>query len=198
MKEFLLWLIAKIGNEWFWPAWSNFRWKKSVHGDVMIEEEEKIKTIPDIRRTACNIYSKFNYEEDGLDELGDSVVPPPQNYLNYKEGTLCDDCDGFHSTMYHFMHGSNIECYLLSVNAIGCGHCVILFKLDDLWRVCDYTSVTEGHSTAAAAISSYDEIFEKVYQTKSKVFYNGLTKYDYLDGKFKAQSIESLDGEKGA
>ena len=28
-KEFLLWLIAKISNEWFWPAWSNFRWKKS-------------------------------------------------------------------------------------------------------------------------------------------------------------------------
>jgi hypothetical protein len=76
------------------------------------------------------LYAKFDYTKDGIDQLGDSITPPPQNYAHYLQDTVKDDCDGFHSLMYHCVKKSGIECYLLSVVSNDGGHCVLVFNVN--------------------------------------------------------------------
>lgn len=185
--------FASIACKVWWPHWSNFRWRKSIRSNIEIPDEDKITSIEKAGQVARQVYKKFDYTADGFDELWDSIVPPPQNYQNYLDGCVKDDCDGFHSTMYHFMYNSNLESYLLSVIAFGVSHCVLLFKFDGLWHVNDYTTIHEGYNTPEEAISAYDEKYPKIYtNVKSEVFYNSLLKYNYEKGKFKNQKISEL------
>lgn len=92
----------------------------------------------------------------------------------------------------HCLRHSGIECYLLSAVAVGGGHCVLIFKFNDKWYVNDYTSVYDGFERAEDAIYDYNEIYAKVYKTKSYVVYNGIVDYDCTTGKFKALKIKDL------
>ena len=181
-------LLGPLFTRW-WCFWSNVRFKKAIRTDkTLLREEDKVSTIKDIRKLAVTLYQKFEWTADGIDELWDAVTPPPQNYSNYIAAEeLKDDCDGFHSVMHYCLSMSGIECYLLSVNAWGLGHCVLLFKYRNKWYVNDYMGVYGPHDTAAQAIQEYNKTFVEDYQPKSEVWYNALVAYDYDLGKFKVE-----------
>lgn len=181
-----------IAKRW-WVFWSNFRFRKAVRENIEILEEDKARTISEIKSLVKKLYKKFTWTKDGIDQLGDAVTPPPQNYKHYLNGELKDDCDGFHSLVYHCLHNSGIECYLLSVIALNSGHCVLLMKLNNKWRVIDYTDVYNGYDTPQEAIESYNKEYVALYtKAESEVYANSLTRYNYEIGKFKLVDAEEL------
>lgn len=186
-------IVCELATRFWWPFWSNRRWRKAVKEDIEIEEEDRVWDYESLKKVANQIYKKFRYTHDGVDQLFDSIVPPPQNYINYRHDLVYDDCDGFHSTLYHCLHRSNIECYLLTANAIGAGHCILLYKLNAKWGVVDYTSVKPMEDTPEVAIKEYNKTFPSRYGAKSEVLYNGLVEFDYKEKKFRYKEIEELD-----
>ena len=195
MNKFTKWFLtigAKFACEKWWPFWSNIRWHKAIRTNIEILDTDKVKTVSEARQLVSKVYKKFTWTKDGADQLWDSITPPPQNYQNYLDGEIKDDCDGFHSTIYHFLYNSDLECYLLSVIARGCSHCVLIFKLGKSWYVDDYDKVYNGFSTIEAAIEDYNTKYIQMYTTKSEVYYNSLTKFDYEKGKFKNQPFKEI------
>lgn len=173
-----------------WCSWSNTRFKQAERFDTTLEKDEIIQDIFGVTRTAREIYNNFEWTKDGIDQLGDAIVPPPQNYRNLKNAKLKDDCDGFHSALYHYMYNSGYECYLLSVVAIDGGHCVLIYKDEsNKWRVVDYKKVYESFCDMSAAIEDYNTHYQKVYKLKAP-FYNGLVLYNYVTGKFSRVKIK--------
>lgn len=142
--------------------------------------------MEDIDALALRIYRHFDYTEDGPDQLWDAITPPPQNYFTYISGTssVQDDCDGFHSTVYHCLRNSDIPCYLLSAVSPSGGHCLLVFYLNDLWHVLDYTRIYPGHLTLKDAVLAYNKIYTEKYGHKYDVWYNALISYNYDKKKF--------------
>ena len=138
-------------------------------------------SLEDVKKVSNMIYRKFKYKNDGADQLWDAIVPPPQNYLNYTNGKIEDDCDGFHSAIYHCIH-KTYECYLLSVVGPGTGHCLLIFKSNDLWHVLDYTRLYGGKIRLEDAISEYFKDYKNIYGKEVCCF--SLVKYDYDKRKF--------------
>lgn len=188
MKKIFINLIGKICMIW-WSCWSTIRFKDCIRHDKEIEDEDRVYTLEDIKALVKKFRLKFEWTADGADQLWDAITPPPQNYFHYKQGILKDDCDGFHSLVYHCLYNSGIKCYLMSVNAINGGHCVLLFQLDGKWYVDDYGYVYPGFDTYQEAITNYNKEYQKDYKTKP-VLFNGFITYDYEDGKFHVGKIK--------
>ncbi len=143
------WLMT-IGN-YIWCWWSNLRWCKATKEyplqdkDIATQEEaDKIDKFYEFLSNAANrVNEGFNYTYDGIDELGDSVRPPAQCYKDLVEGSLKDDCDGFHSALYHIMSQDTFHTpvYMASIGARNAskGH-AILVGIDPLgaWFAQDY------------------------------------------------------------
>lgn len=168
-----------------WCWWSNIRFKKSERFNTSILDIDKVSNLNEIKNLVKKLYNSFIWTADDITQLGDAVTPPPETYKQYLEHPLKDDCDGFHSLVYHCLYCSNIECYLLTVNPakMGDGHCILVFKLNDRWHINDYNIIYNGFSTIEDAIKNYNEKYPSIYKTK-EVVYNGLVKYDYKEGKF--------------
>ena len=199
MKKILwnIWTAIFKFGAWFgtyvwWPIWSTIRFHKLQRADVPIAVEYMVCDLPEIQALLYKVNKKFIYTHDGPDQLWDAIVPPPQNYENFIAGEIRDDCDGFHSTVYHCLHRSGIRCYLLSVNAFFDGHCVLLFELDNKWYVADYTRYYGGCDTPKKAIELYNGIYKDWYNTKHEVVFNGVTEYDYEHRKFKGIRIKAV------
>lgn len=194
--KFITWLFKVFGkplSDWWWVKWSNFRWRKSIRHNIGITPEDEIGNMVDLSALVKKLYSYFTWTSDGVTELFDSMTPPPQNYQNYLNGHLYDDCDGFHALVYHCLYNNNIECYLLSTVAVGAGHCILLFKdFDKKWRVNDYTRIYGGFDTPQEAIENYNEKYVKIYKAKSEVCFNNLIKYNYETGKFEKVDLQDL------
>lgn len=190
MKFFSWFAITK-----WWTFWSNIRFRKSVRHSVDLMEEDKVSTVQDIKSLSRRIYKKFRYTEDGADQLWDAITPPPQNYLHYIENIVEDDCDGFHSTMYHCLSNSGIECYLLSITGIGSGHCLLIFKLNDLWHAIDYNTVYRGYDSIMESIDVYKTEYRSKYNYNKDFLYCALVKYDYSKGKFIGLSVKETESE---
>ena len=167
-----------------WCMWSNYRFKNVERFSKELQKIDKVVTLRDIKELVNRLYGCFVWTADGIDQLGDAITPPPQCYSTYLEKPLHDDCDGFHSLVYHCLYNSGIECYLLTANPLGEGHCVLTFKLKDLWYVVDYNDVYGEFHSLQDAIDRYNKEFVIVYKSKPPI-YNGLVEYDYKDGKFK-------------
>ena len=186
-------LVYKLFARHWWPFWSNIRFKKAIRYDRTLEKEDIVMNLTDIRSQVKKLYNKFTWTRDGIDQLGDAITPPPQNYYQYLSGELRDDCDGFHSLVYHCLYNSGFECYLLSVIALGGGHCVLLFKSkNDKWYVNDYNDIYGGFDTAAEVVEHYNKIYEINYKPKSEVVANDIFSYDYNKGKFSLDKIKKL------
>ena len=193
IKTWLLKTFSPLANEFWWPLWSNIRWRKSIK-DCEILTEDRVKTLSEIRSLVRKLYSRFNYTSDGVDQLGDSITPPAQNYTNYLTESVKDDCDGFHSLVYHCLRKSGIECYLMSVVSNDGGHCVLLIHINDRWFVNDYTSVYTGFSNMSNAVADYNKKYINLYCKKeSEVVYNGFISFDYDTGKFRSVKHELKD-----
>ena len=182
--------IGDIAMLW-WTSWSNFRYRKTVKFYDVIAEEDKANSLAAIKLIARNIYKKFKYKNDTRADLYDAIVPPTQNYINYTNGIVEDDCDGFHSTLYYCLAKSDIECYLLTANTLGSGHCILLFSYKNEWYIDDYTTLYGGYAHAEVAIESYNKTYEKKYD--GKVIYNGLVKYNFTTGNWEVANIKNLD-----
>lgn len=193
MVESIYKIGCAIGNYIWWPIWSNVRWSKYATKDTFVREEDKVKTLTDIKNLVVRLYEKFEWTKDGVDELFDSICPPPYNYKRYCDGLLKDDCDGFHSLVYHCLKNSGIECYLLSTCAIGSGHCVLIFKYRNKWYVNDYRTVYAGYETAQEAVAAYNIEYVKKYSgAKSDVLFNSTVSYNYNTAKFSAGKVANL------
>ena len=174
-----------------WCIWSNIRFKQAERNSTAIIDDDKIESLSDIKFIARRAYENFTWTQDGIDQLGDAIVPPPCAYKQISDGKLLDDCDGFHAAMYHILSAHKIECYLLTATAFGGGHCLLIFKFNNKWRILDYTKIYDSAETAQEAIERYDQVYPKIYSTKP-VFYNGIVSYNYETGKYKALSVSYL------
>lgn len=144
-----------------------------------------------IQKLLRKLYAKFKWTADGPDQLWDCITPPPQTYEHYLEGLLQDDCDGFHSLVYHCLFNSGYECYLLSAASLKDGHCVLLFRFKDRWYVIDYTSIENGYNTAEEAVQSYNEIYIKRYDAEPVVM-NNIVTYNYKNGTFHWKRLKDI------
>lgn len=181
----------------WWITWSNHRWKDVERHNQEIDKELfgykqlGIKTYLDVDILTNNVYKKFEWTRDGVDQLFDSICPPPYNYVRYKTGVLKDDCDGYHALMYHILHANGIECYLMSVADWLWGHCILLFKLDNKWYTMDYTTIHKGFENVEDSIKEYDEDYAKRCRRKY-LDTNGFVEYDYEKGIWKNKPRKEL------
>lgn len=186
-------LFARFFDNIWWPWWSNTHWNSSKEDDLPIADEDIVTGVVSLRRECMRLYEKFSWTGDGIEELFDSILPPPQAYRKSLAGQIVDDCDGFHSVVYHVLSKSGFESYLLTAHTRSVSHCALLCKIDEMWHVCDYFTVYPGFETAAEAIEDYNKNFVEVYQAKGEVFYNALIKYNYNKGKLRSTSLEEID-----
>lgn len=192
MKKIINFFV-QIAYHW-WIFWSNIRFRKVERFNNTILPEDYVSNLDKINILTKKLYSHFDYTPDGIDQLFDAIIPPPQAYQKYLLDKLKDDCDGFHSLLLQCLRASQIECYLLAVNAIGSGHCVLVFYLDGKWHVNDYTTIYDGYDKLQDAINAYNEKFVKIYSgAKSKVFGNTIIDYNFKKGKFKLLSIKKAE-----
>ena len=179
-SKFFLDIINRI-----WVHWSNLRYRRCVRHSTDIHVSDKVYSIEDIKIKVNMLYEEFKYTKDGIKELGDAVLPPCEAYSRYLKGTFKDDCDGFHSLVYHCLSNSGVTCYLLTViTGLSKNHCVLVFNFKNKWYVNDYTSVYGGYDSLEKAIEDYNSTYSIHYRAK-KVKYNCFLRYDYLKGKFK-------------
>ena len=181
-------LFAYLANKFFWVPWSNFRYRKEERHSKELLPRHRVSSLSDIQKLARVIYRDFKYTKDGPDLLWDAVCPPPYAYEELLSGDpFRDDCDGFHSLLYHCLTQSGIPCYLLIVNAPGGGHCVLTFYFEHCWHVLDYTSLYTNYPTATLSdtIAEYADTYVTVYHKKGPAYFTGLLSYDYESGKFR-------------
>ena len=170
----------------WWCPWSKVRFSKKNWGDTPVREEDKATTSEEVKALLKKADKKFKYTEDGFDQLWDAMQPPAQLYDDFISDKIVeDDCDGYHSLIYHCLHHSDVKCYLLVVVARNAGHCTLVCKLEGKWHVADWTTVHPGYDTFEETVEAYNKWFIKPYDAKSDVFYNGLLRFDYKKGKFK-------------
>lgn len=186
MKKFLWKLFSPFANEVWWPNWSNFRWRKALK-DHSVADEHLVKNLTEIKELVKVLYRGFKWTADDIKDLGDSITPPAQCYRDFCNGLLEDDCDGFHSLVYHCLVKSGVRCYLMSVVSDDGGHCVLVFNYKDKWYVNDYSKVHNGFATLKEAVEDYNTIYINSYCKKgSEVVYNGFIEYNHTTGKFKS------------
>ena len=193
MKKFLWKLFAPFANEVWWPIWSNFRWRK-VLKDYPVAEEHMVKNLTETRALVKVLYNGFKWTADDIKDLGDSITPPAQCYKDFSDGLLEDDCDGFHSLVYHCLAKSGMRCYLLSVVSDNGGHCVLVFENKGKWYVNDYYKVYDGYATLKEAVDAYNiEYIKRYCKEGSEVVYNGFIEFNYQTGKFRSVKKDLKD-----
>ena len=186
MKKFLWKIFAPFANEVWWPLWSNFRWRKALK-DHSVADEHMVKNLTETRALVKVLYNGFKWTADDIKDLGDSITPPAQCYRDFCNGLLEDDCDGFHSLVYHCLAKSGMRCYLLSVVSDDGGHCVLVFENKGKWYVNDYSKVYDGYTTLKDAVEAYNVEYIKRYcKEGSEVVYNGFIEFNYQTGKFRS------------
>lgn len=170
----------------FWVWWSNHYYKK--HGAELhsteIDPKDNVKDLQYVRWMVERLYKTFEYTKDSAELLGDAIIPPCEAYKKYKEGKLKDDCDGFHSLVYHCLKQSGFKTYLLTANTGKNGHCVTTFRYMGLWYVVDYNEIYGSCRRLEPSVQEFNDYYSKKYCNNKKVIYNALLEYDYEQGKF--------------
>ena len=181
--------IIKIGN-WLWGLWSNLRWCKAKKvyplQPVDLISKRDITCSYDVikfcKEAATRIHSNFTWTEDGIDQLKDAIRPPAQCYSDAINSHLDDDCDGFHSALYHIMSQTSLlelglKPYLLSItDRYGRGaHCFFIARnIDGKIFIQDYRQST-WFDTA-----DQNEVVSKVKQQYNETYEDALiTFYTY-------------------
>lgn len=126
--------------------WSNIRNKNNI---IDYHVDEKIIDFRyDVLKIARILYKNFQYTYDNATELFDSMRYPAQCYLDYKQGKLKDDCDGFHAAMYYILENNNFDCCLLTYvpKKVTDSHTVLLIKYINRIFKLDYRTLTSYNS----------------------------------------------------
>ena len=177
---------------WIW--WSNYHYKKigaELHSTA-IDPSDTARTMNSLLFLMNKLYDKFHYTKDGADLLYDAMIPPCEAYKQYRNGELKDDCDGFHSLVYHCLKFSGFEAYLLTANSIKSGHCVVIFRMDYFWHVVDYNSIYTSTRTLETSLGEFNDYYSKKYCNGQKVLCNNLYSYDYKQGKFIMHNTKKM------
>ena len=185
-------LLIHIRN-FFWIIWSNFYYKskKAELHSTQIDSKDRVKNINEIDHLVKKLYRYFNYTKDSIELLGDAIIPPCEAYKQYKEGLLKDDCDGFHSLVYHCLIQSGLRAYLLTAQTNKSGHCVTIFKFEGLWYVVDYNTIYGSCRKLEPSIEEFNTYYESNYLRGDKVIINDLYEYNYTKGKFKLLNFKN-------
>lgn len=183
--------MKTLKNLWKYISnfWSNLFWHiKKPKLDVefrLCDYKHKDETISEfLLKISKRLMEHFTYTHDGVEQLGDTTPPPPYAYYQFTLGDLADDCDGYHSALYHIAHMNNIECRLYTIISYSnsYGHCVLAFKEDNIWKILDYRTIytiflanphyaelTDNHYIQYARVYNYET--NKFEITKEKLLY---------------------------
>lgn len=190
MKEFFT-IVVNFIYRFFHLPWSNFYWKHIKHAKIEypIADEDLRAGSETPKEYMCRIdksvMKAFDYKHDGPEELGDSVPPPAEMYRQMKEeGHFADDCDGYHSCLYHLADKNGIFCRLLSILSMKnkWGHAVLLYLNNDgTWHIHDYRA---DYSTPANGDRD-DLILEKYADVCGDTMLVFESEYDYKTGSWR-------------
>ena len=179
--------IIKIVN-WMWVMWSNLRWGKAkkIYPLLSIDliSKKDIHCSYDVikfcKEAATRIYSNFTWTDDGIDQLKDAIRPPAQCYSDAIDSHLNEDCDGFHSALYHIMSQTSLlelglKPYLLSItDRYGrAGHCFFIARnIDGNIFIQDYNQSTWFNTKDEnEAVQKIKEQYKETYEDAFIGFY---------------------------
>lgn len=167
MKQWFLknWLKWRV-------SWSNFKNKGSITEIEVEENLNKKALLTSLRNLAKEVYSKFTWTMDSIDELFDRMRTPAVCYADYKRGSLNDDCDGFHAVLMQILQANGLDCALLTymVPDLNECHTILVLKYSTSYYKIDYTSVTK--------FASLDAIIEKIREKHPDLIAYNLVKFD--------------------
>lgn len=193
MLDKIIGFIAKIWLSYIKPYWSRFHWRKYLGGESAAVPTVKA-TRTDIGKFLSECYSHFDWTMDGIDELTDSFCPLPylyNKYVSQKEAgkKLQDDCDGFHSVVWHVLNANNIECALITVvvKPFWDSHTMCLYRGEKdgkkVYFVANYSIIYKAFNTIEEFIAYYENL------KKTKIRYWQLDKYDYEKQMFVRDKV---------
>lgn len=181
--------FCKLWCDYLKPFWSKIRWcgKRKIVGK---EVTEKVTNTLTSVRTMCNeVYRRFEWTMDDFSQLFDSLRPCEYLYNWYQESNyddpLKDDCDGYHSIIYHILQANGFDCCIITIvtNPISKSHTMTMYKYNGCYYLVDYTSVKKyaAGTTVQQVVDDYNERrgYKKEhywntqrYDYKKKAFYN--------------------------
>lgn len=93
-----------------------------------------------MRALAKSLLESYEYTSDGPSQLFDAMRSPACCYREYKQGKLKDDCDGFHSALYHILDHNAWSCCLITYVAepLRLSHTVLAVSFKRGWMILDY------------------------------------------------------------
>ena len=155
-----------------WPArlwltnlrykWSRIRHRNSIktmsREDTLRFKPYIPKTINDVRDTAREINSRFQWTMDSWDRLYDSIDSPASCWSRaFNNPPLLDDCDGFHSALYWAV-SFYMKCRLLTVatKEISQSHSVLVIKFMNTYYLVNYTYVSRPLPSMDAVLKDLD------------------------------------------
>ena len=127
--------------------WSKVRWfnKRKIESK---ECTEKVNSLTDIRLMCIDVDKRFEWTMDNIDQLFDSYRPTEYLYEMYHDSTIekpfKDDCDGFHTVIYHILKQNGYKCALLTIatNPMKYSHTMTLFvDTDGRYCLVNYNAV---------------------------------------------------------
>lgn len=178
--------FCKLWCDHLRPFWSQIRWcgKRKVKGE---EVTEKITpTITSVRSLCQSVDDKFRWTMDDFSQLFDSLRPCEYLYNWYKNATketpLKDDCDGYHSLIYHILTANGFDCCLFTIvtNPVKNSHTMTLYKYNNMYYLIDYTSIREY---SGCTIQGIVDDYNKRHGLKKEHYWN-TQRYDYEKKKF--------------
>ena len=137
LKNWLKWRVT----------WSNCKNKGDITNIVVTETIDPKDTafLTKLRALAKTVYSKFIWTMDNAEDLFDCMRTPARCYSEFKQGTLKDDCDGFHACIMQILKESNIDSVLLTymMPDLNDCHTILVAKNNNAYYKIDYTAVTK-------------------------------------------------------
>lgn len=178
--------VARIWLRYLKPSWSHFRWRDRLAGDTL-PVPKNIITRADIQSFLNECYPVFDWTMDDITQLTDSFKPLPYIYNEYYDAKKAggstkfkDDCDGFHSVVYHVLNANSIECALITLvtKPFTKSHTMCAYKATEggrtVYYVIDYNWIRGVYTSLEDFVNAY----------KLPVCYWQLDKYDYGNRKF--------------
>ena len=182
--------LAMVWLECLRNFWSNLRW--------CTHRKDTTKEIPTVNADNLNstlreVYNNFEWTMDDWTQLFDSMRPAPYVYNLYfgAENTKTDfkdDCDGFHTVIYHILKNNGYDVALITVatKPIKNSHtmCAIKEKIEEngvektVYRIVDYTSLRGPYTSLQDFVDDY----------RYPVRYWKLDQWDYNKKKFRKVS----------
>ena len=163
--------------------WSKLRWwkqRKEVSKEVIHVDDTNLKAM------AQDVYRNYKWTMDDWTEFFDSMRPAPSLYNEYlaaketpEADKVLDDCDGFHTIIYHILknNGYNVALITVVTNPITKSHTMCLIKDGPKsFRVVNYTTIKGPYATIQEFIDDYSTPARcwclDGYNYEKKKFYN--------------------------